>query len=129
MVKKIVSIVLILAMTGSNFSRYLVVASFEINKQFIISNFCENRTIPQLHCNGSCYLMKKLKQTEESEKKQAERNELKNIEVCFLTLFYLPMNYNTQWDSSSAKPSTYYQFGFVRQHITCLFRPPKLIIA
>lgn len=38
----------------------LVYMDFELRKAFIIKNLCENRFKPELHCNGKCYLAKKL---------------------------------------------------------------------
>ncbi|MGY0039015.1 hypothetical protein [Pedobacter sp. NJ-S-72] len=55
----------------------MVYASFEANQKFIAENLCENKSRPWMYCNGHCYLMNKLKQTEEKEKEQ-ERAEQKN---------------------------------------------------
>ena len=38
---------------------------YAFNKSFIIQQLCENRTKPELNCEGSCYLSKRLAQTEE----------------------------------------------------------------
>jgi hypothetical protein len=38
----------------------VVYLDFELRKDFIIKNLCENRFKPQLNCNGQCYLAKKL---------------------------------------------------------------------
>jgi hypothetical protein len=37
-----------------------IYVDFEIRKDFIIKNLCENRFKPQLKCDGSCYLAKKM---------------------------------------------------------------------
>lgn len=38
----------------------VVYLDFELRKDFIIKNLCENRFKPQLKCDGQCYLAKKL---------------------------------------------------------------------
>jgi CarboxypepD_reg-like domain len=38
----------------------VVYLDFEMRKDYIIKNLCENRFKPQLNCNGQCYLAKKL---------------------------------------------------------------------
>jgi len=66
-------------MTGSSLSRFFVYAGFEMNQKYIASALCENRNRPEMHCNGKCYLMKKLKQAEEKEKRQEENNLKKGL--------------------------------------------------
>lgn len=127
MVNKLVSILLLLALIGSNFSSYFVFAGFQINNQYIADNLCENRMRPQLNCKGKCYLMKKLKQAEESEKKQAEKNEVKNIEVLILqgafNLSFIPFSMDTEL----LKVSMLCNFRCVSHHIGSIFRPPRII--
>lgn len=40
---------------------------FKVNQERIIAEKCENKDIPMMHCNGKCYLAKKLKKLEEKE--------------------------------------------------------------
>jgi hypothetical protein len=49
------------------FSRWFVLLSFNLNRDYIARNLCENRTRPKMNCNGNCVLMKKLKQKEKQE--------------------------------------------------------------
>lgn len=66
--QKLTAIFLIFALLSVGFSKCFIYVSFTINKNFIVSSLCENRNKPQLHCNGKCFLMKKIKQAEEKEK-------------------------------------------------------------
>ncbi|HLP50413.1 MAG TPA: hypothetical protein VK154_05980 [Chitinophagales bacterium] len=45
---------------------------YHFNKQYITQQLCENRSNPQSHCKGHCYLSKQLKKADEAEKKQAQ---------------------------------------------------------
>ena len=63
-------IFLVFAMLSANFSRLFVFAGFELNRNYIAESLCENKDKPQLHCNGKCYLMKKLQQAQEKQKQQ-----------------------------------------------------------
>lgn len=47
--------------------RMLVVADYYIHKEYIAQNLCENRSKPQLHCEGKCHLKKLLKKKEKEE--------------------------------------------------------------
>lgn len=67
---RLIAILLLFCSFAMNLSGLFVFAGFELNKDFIAKELCVNKDKPQLHCNGKCYLMKKLKQAEEKEQKQ-----------------------------------------------------------
>ena len=60
--------ILILLLMTQTFSNWFVVLSFNLNRDYIAKNLCENRYRPKLNCNGNCVLMKRMKQQEEQEK-------------------------------------------------------------
>lgn len=84
MLKQLTAWLLIFSVLTVNYSRLLVYAGFKLNQSFIASKLCENRNKPWLHCNGHCYLMKKIKQAEDK-KNNAERESQKNgLQEAFL---------------------------------------------
>ncbi|MET3981308.1 hypothetical protein ABIB62_003830 [Mucilaginibacter sp. UYP25] len=77
MLQRLTAYLLIVSMVSANFSRLFIYAGFELNRNYIATKLCENRNKPQLHCNGKCYFMKKVKQAEEkqnTEDRQAQKN-------------------------------------------------------
>ena len=64
-------------------SSLFVWAGFEMNKNYITAELCINKNRPELHCNGRCYLMKKLKQAEEKEQKQEKENSKMQVQFPF----------------------------------------------
>jgi hypothetical protein len=62
----VIPILLLLIMTQT-FSKWFVVMAFNLNREYIAKNLCENRYRPQLNCKGNCVLMKKMKQEEKQE--------------------------------------------------------------
>lgn len=48
-------------------SRLAVLINFQVNKEYIVENLCENRDKPECCCEGSCQLAKELKKVEEAE--------------------------------------------------------------
>lgn len=42
-------------------AQFAVVAMFQLRKEYIAKNLCENRDKPQMKCCGKCYLKKQLK--------------------------------------------------------------------
>ncbi len=77
---KPISVVLLLSMLLANFSGLWVFLGFEVNQRYIVRELCENRNKPELHCNGKCYLMKKLKQAQEKEQKQERQSQKSQVQ-------------------------------------------------
>lgn len=43
---------------------------FELRRDYIARYLCENRNRPELHCDGQCYLAKRLQAAQEQEQQQ-----------------------------------------------------------
>jgi len=86
MVQRLLAILLIGSLFAETGSRLLVTAAFELNQSYISAYFCVNKDKPMLHCDGKCYLAKKLKEAEENEKK-SEKESLKvsSYQVAYMT--------------------------------------------
>jgi hypothetical protein len=76
--KRLTAWLLIISVLTVNYSRLFVYAGFKLNQSYIAANLCENRNKPQMHCNGKCYLMKKIRQAEEKQN-NAARESQKNL--------------------------------------------------
>lgn len=77
---RLIAIFLLVALISSHFSRYLAFAGYALNQKYIASTLCENKSRPWMHCNGKCYLMKKIKAAEDKEEKQDKENARNNIQ-------------------------------------------------
>ncbi|TAH01471.1 MAG: hypothetical protein EAZ15_07280 [Sphingobacteriales bacterium] len=66
--QKFTAILLLFALLSFNFSRCFIYAGYNLNKKYITTSLCENRNKPLMHCNGKCFLMKKIKQANNKEK-------------------------------------------------------------
>lgn len=75
MFRTILAYLLILTLLAANCGQLFVYAGFELNQKYIATELCVNRDKPQLHCNGKCYLMRKLKQAEQKEKAHENENQ------------------------------------------------------
>ncbi|MGY0038200.1 hypothetical protein [Pedobacter sp. NJ-S-72] len=80
--RKSVCILLFLIIASQSFNKLWVTVSFKMNERYISSVLCENKNRPEMHCNGRCILVKKLKQAEENEQKQRNQNQ-ENTNVLF----------------------------------------------
>lgn len=72
--RTLVSYILLLAILLPTLSPWGTIAYYHANKDYIARVLCENRAKPQLHCDGQCYLAKKLKaQQDRQDKETTER--------------------------------------------------------
>jgi len=85
MLKRGLAILLLFALISTSFSRLFVYAGFKLNENYIATTLCENRAKPWMHCNGKCYLMKKIRQARENEHKQAVKDYLSRLNVSLVT--------------------------------------------
>jgi hypothetical protein len=59
---------------------------FWLNKDYISANFCVNKSKPQMHCNGKCFLAKE-KQDAEKQSQQPNNDKKDKFEI---QPFFLP---------------------------------------
>ncbi|MDB5240423.1 MAG: hypothetical protein JWP57_1048 [Spirosoma sp.] len=87
--RSLLTYILLIAVFLPSISPWGTIAYYQLNKDYIVRVLCENRNKPQLHCDGKCYLAKRLKaQQNKQDKQTAER--IQNIspfqlycEACF----------------------------------------------
>lgn len=61
-----------------------------MNRSYIAKELCENRSRPELNCNGKCVLKKKLQAAEEKERKQERENQRNRYQETLPPVFELP---------------------------------------
>ncbi|MGA0557356.1 hypothetical protein ACO2Q8_11935 [Larkinella sp. VNQ87] len=72
--RTVLAYVLLIATLLPTFSQWGTIAYYHANKDYIAKVLCENRAKPELHCDGQCYLAKKLHaQQEQQDKATTER--------------------------------------------------------
>ncbi|WP_288428109.1 hypothetical protein [uncultured Spirosoma sp.] len=65
---------LLFAVLLPGISPWGTIAYYNLNRDYIARVLCENRDRPELHCDGQCYLAKKLKaQQDRQDKETSER--------------------------------------------------------
>jgi len=80
---RILSILLLFMFLFQNFSKVFIIANYEINKEYIAENLCENRSKPTMHCNGQCHLKKQLQEDEKKQESPANPVKEKNeVQIC-----------------------------------------------
>ena len=121
------AICLMVAILSANFARLFVYAGFELNKQYIAAELCENINKPWLHCNGHCYFMKKVEQARENEKKQATRDNFTKTSVSFFNQPSSITFIEPALLTSNKAVSSIYTFQYNSTYINTPFIPPKTV--
>jgi len=65
--KKIISLALVLALGFQFLMKLGILTYFQLNQAYIIEMFCVNKEKPEMHCDGQCFLAKKLQAAEDSD--------------------------------------------------------------
>lgn len=70
--KKVIAVLLIASTILSCFTQLLVFTGYKLNKNYIAAVLCTNKSNPELHCNGKCFLDIKIKELEKKYKQEQE---------------------------------------------------------
>ena len=100
-----------------------VIAWYQVNKEYIAATLCENKAVPQMQCNGKCYLSKQMKASEEQERK------LPSFMKVLLEVFHLPASYSIAPNTLALLPESAVQAPYVMHVYTSpldrIFQPPQ----
>jgi len=102
----------------------VVWADYLINFEYIKEVLCVNKEKPKLNCNGKCYLMGQLKQSEPKE----EENQIPKLEITKTEYIDLSkLTDSTKGTSTNVydKQAYYYKLGVYSQQHQEVFHPPK----
>jgi len=127
-VKKVLALLLSISILAQCLVQLGVIGYYELNKQYIAKNLCENRDRPQLKCCGKCYLRKQLHKVEEG---NASKNAPPKIEKTEVLVYILPpflqLPEHTGFPATAVlNPSGQHLHG--AQLIFTVFHPPSLLV-
>lgn len=122
MLTRFIAILLLLCSVSVNLTGFFVFAGFEMNQGYIAKELCVNRDKPQLHCNGQCYLMKKLKQAQEKEQKQDRQFQKIQLQEAIV---YTPFVFK-QYSFIAVDFRVPFTTGMPVAQLNTIFHPPQL---
>lgn len=76
---------------GQTFSKNLIEADYYFFSTSSYAKNCENKAKPQMHCNGKCQMMKKIKQEEKKNAQSPEQNKQSKNEIPLSSRSYFPV--------------------------------------
>jgi hypothetical protein len=116
-----VSILLLVSLLSANLSGLWVYLGYEANQKYIAKELCENRNRPEMHCNGKCYLMKKLKQAQDKEQKQERQSQKSQIQDAVVST---PLVFK-QYAFAEIKVHVPFAMGMPQNIKNSIFHPPQ----
>lgn len=124
--RSFIAYLLLFAVMLPTLSPWGTVAYFNVNRAYIAKSLCENRSRPELKCNGKCYLAKMLKkQQAKKDKETTERVE--NMPVaqlfCMPALLFLFCSKQT---ATTESLSFFYLLTVYASPCVGILRPPQL---
>lgn len=124
--KRHVALFLLLLVSFKTLVVPFVYLDFELRKEYIISNLCENRFKPQLHCDGKCYLAKQLQKVAEDNARQETQKQSDTVKKMLQEVFeeinvaILPVPQIVQLDVTFPHPRSLFSAFFLK----ALIKPP-----
>ena len=122
MLTRFIAILLLMCSVSVNLSGLFVFAGFEMNQGYIAKELCVNKDKPQLHCNGKCYLMKKLKQAEEKEQKQDRQFQKIQLQEAIVSVPFV----FTQYSYTAIDLCVPVTTGKPVEQLNSIFHPPQV---
>ena len=125
-VKKVATLVLSLCLLLQCMASYLVRGLFELNKEYIAANLCENKDKPELDCCGKCVLKKELKKvaSENAPSQKSPSKVAKYEVVSLLPAVFVFATARPQTGSAPAVQNPRLQHLYNGGLPTAIFRPP-----
>ena len=125
--KNLISVLLAFLILLQSFSKVWIIFSFKINQDYIARVLCINRDKPEMHCNGNCILMQRIKADEEQEKKDMSQK-LKDLkDVCYcLRYFASPSEYLISQAGKQIN-TFHYQPPITSDFVKGIFHPPNFV--
>lgn len=117
---------LVVVILAQPLGRLYVFFSFKINQDYIARVLCENKNRPELHCNGECVLMQKLKKLDERKSEEKAQLLSQMNEILYTTVSF-------SWETKSIltivenlRYPTVTVIGDLQKYASKLHKPPKV---
>lgn len=114
---------ILLAVLAQTFSKSFIVAGYYANTQAYAKN-CENKAKPQMHCNGKCQMMKKIKAEEKKGQEGSERKTDHQIDIPFFESVHSGMDATVVFSQPNSIRPTYQNNTTVDRNGD-IFHPPQ----
>ena len=102
------------------------IAYYQLNREYIARVLCQNRDKPQLHCDGACYLAKKLKDQQDRQDKETTERVQQMPNLQWFCQEYAGFSFSPSVTEGLALPQFSYQLATYWAPLSAIFQPPGL---
>ncbi|MFI8377904.1 hypothetical protein [Leeuwenhoekiella sp. NPDC079379] len=95
-----------------------------IDYDYISTVLCENKEIPEMNCNGKCYLMNALAEASEKESSQKKKNNSASVELLPFIVIDSSFDLSTEYTEKTPVQFPIVSGFLISQTSSSLFRPP-----
>ena len=106
-------------------SNSFILVHYQLNKEYIAQNLCENKNKPMMHCNGKCHLRKQLSEQDKKDKSPFSQTIKDKFQIQYFIESNLP-SYSI--NILPAEPDLSYSFIIPTSAPESIFHPPQLFI-
>ncbi|GAB3960368.1 hypothetical protein GCM10028805_57850 [Spirosoma harenae] len=123
--RSLLTYILLIAVLLPSISPWGTIAYYHLNKDYIARVLCENRNKPQLHCDGKCYLAKRLKAQQDKHDKETTERIQQTSPIQLYCEAYFQFDFKAS-PTVLQSPRFAYQLSSYSSYIRDFLRPPRL---
>ncbi len=122
--KQMLCVILVAVVLLQSLGKTIVLANYEINKEYISKVLCVNKSKPKMHCNGKCHLKKELKKAEKRE--QSSSATIEKMEIQLFSTSSDIFQLSTTFILVNSNMLFNYSNHLSDKHLTSIFHPPQV---
>ncbi|GAB3705539.1 hypothetical protein GCM10027592_38120 [Spirosoma flavus] len=118
--------VLLVATLLPTVSQWGTIAYYHANRDYIARVLCQNRNRPDLHCDGQCYLAKRLKAQQDKQDKETTERVQNSPVIHLFCEVEQPFQFSSVWMIQQLAQLPTYRFPNYSAPLLGLFHPPQV---
>ena len=122
--KNILCILLAVLLLLQSCNKTWVVFSFKVNQDYIAKVLCINRAKPEMHCDGNCILMQRIKAAEENEQREVPQKVKEQKEALYCLEIAICLSFQANTVFLAKETPEYYHHPFTPAYLKAVFHPP-----
>lgn len=128
--KKVLAILLLACVSYQLVAKMGIMVWYEVNKDYIAEELCENKDKPKLQCNGNCYLNKQIAKVDDQAPEKDGAQLPKKIEKSEITVMFSTAELQLNFTEHTANIRSYYD-NYIPprgiQPLSSVFHPPQML--
>ena len=127
-IKSIGAIIMVIMLFMKAMVAPILFLDYELRKDYIIQNFCINKDKPKLHCDGKCYLAKRIAaadKQEESQNTSTSLSKIINLEINPIQVVF-DFEFDYTFNYKKINNNFVYLHSIYSSTLGSVFQPPRV---